>query len=178
MTEKSGARARRWRDWRPHRPERWQDWHLKPDPLGYPRHGLVVFLLGLTILSGFRLLIGEPAADSVESTLPGWLVAIWALMISLGAGASLSGIYWQGDIRTGLVTKRFGYVCLAVASFIYALIVSGKFGAGGMLFGGILFGFAGACAHTAWRVNKRILHIVEESKAQAEQAGTTEAEGP
>jgi hypothetical protein len=113
--------------------------HLKPDPIGHPRHGLVVYLLFLCVLSGVTLLIGEPAAGSLESAL-------------------------DREIVAGLVTKRLGYAGLTFASTIYALVIIATFQREATLVGGILLGFAYACAHTWYRINQRIHEILDGSR--------------
>jgi hypothetical protein len=138
-------------------------WHLKPDPIGYPRHGLVVYLLCLCILSGTTLLIGEPAAGSLEEALDPSVVIAWAVLLTFGAGASLTGMFWPGDVRTGLVVKRLGYAALTFAPMIYALVLFGTFQRGATLVGGILLGFAYACFHTWRRINTRIAEIRAQS---------------
>jgi hypothetical protein len=137
--------------------------HLKPDPIGHPRHGLVVYLLFLCVLSGVTLLIGEPAAGSLESALDREIVAAWAVLLTLGGAVALTGMYWPGDIRTGLVTKRLGYAGLTFASTIYALVIIATFQREATLVGGILLGFAYACAHTWYRINQRIHQILAKS---------------
>jgi hypothetical membrane protein len=138
-------------------------WHIKPDPLGYPRHGLVVYLLALCVLSGVTLLFGRPAAGSLEAALDRQIVVGWALLLTLGAVFALVGIFWPGDVRTGLVTKRLGYAGLTFAATIYALVIIGTFRGEAMLIGGILLGFAYACFHTWRRINQRINEILEQS---------------
>jgi hypothetical protein len=142
--------------------ERWRVWHLRPDPLGFPRHGLVVFMLALCVTSGLATVVGEPAANSIEATLPEATTLVWGGMLLVGGLGALVGMFWQGDPRTGLVAKRFGYTSLCLASLIYAPILLVSAGIpGGALAGGTVLGFALACAHTAWRVDRRIAAILE-----------------
>lgn len=135
--------------------------HLKPDPLGYPRHGLVVFLLCLVAVSGISVFTTTPAAGSMEEGLPQFVQLAWGAMLFAGGVAALVGMFWQGDVRTGLVAKRFGYVALAVAAVPYSVVILGTYGFGGLLSAGIILGFAGACAHTARRVEKRVQEILK-----------------
>lgn len=137
--------------------------HLKPDPLGYPRHGLVVYLLLLCTLSGIRLLFGAPAAGSIEEALDRQVVIGWATLLTLGAGCALAGMFWPGDVRTGLLVKRLGYAALTFAATIYALVIFATFAREALLIGGILLGFAYACFHTWRRVNQRIREILDRS---------------
>lgn len=136
---------------------------LKPDPLGYPRHGLVVYLLLLCVLSGVTLLLGEPAAGSLEAALNHQVILGWAVLLTLGAGAALAGMFWPGDVRTGLLVKRLGYTALTFAATIYALVIFATFQREAFLIGGILLGFAYACFHTWRRVNHRIREILDKS---------------
>lgn len=140
--------------------------HLKPDPLGYPRHGLVVFLLCLVAVSGISVFTTTPAAGSMEEGLPSFVQLVWGAMLFAGGVAALLGMFWQGDVRTGLVAKRFGYVALAVAAVPYSVVILGTYGFGGLLSAGIILGFAGACAHTARRVEKRIQEILKKKQAE------------
>ncbi len=142
--------------------KRWIRVRLRPDPLGYPRHGLVVFLLCLTALSGLITVAGEPAAGSMEASMPPYVVLVWGSMLMIGGTTALAGMFWQGDIRTGLVSKRFGYLALTVAAVPYSVVILGTYGWGGLFSSGIIFGFAGACGHTAWRVEQRIQAILAE----------------
>lgn len=136
---------------------------IKPDPLGYPRHGLVVYLLCLCVLSGVTLLLGEPAAGTLEAALDRQIVLGWASLLTLGAGSALAGMFWPGDVRTGLLVKRLGYVALTFAATIYALVIISTFQREALLIGGILLGFAYACFHTWRRVNQRIREILDKS---------------
>lgn len=136
---------------------------LKPDPLGYPRHGLVVYLLTLCVLSGVRLLFGAPAAGTLEAALDRQVVIGWAALLTLGATCALAGMFWPADIRTGLLIKRLGYVALTFAATIYALVIIATFQREALLIGGILLGFAYACFHTWRRVNQRIREILDKS---------------
>ena len=136
---------------------------LKPDPLGFPRHGLVVYLLFLCVLSGVRLLLGAPAAGSLEEALDHQIVFGWAALLTIGSGCALGGMYWPGDVRTGLLVKRLGYTALTFAATIYAIVIIGTFGREAFLIGGILLGFAYACFHTWRRINQRIREILDQS---------------
>lgn len=129
---------------------------FKPDPLGVPRHALVVYLLGLCIISGLSNLLGEPTAGSVESTLRPEVQVTWSVILVLGGGASLVGMYWQGDPRTGLLMKRFGYMSLAIAAAAYAGVLILLVGDQARFIGGIVIGFAFACMYATWVVNKAI----------------------
>jgi hypothetical protein len=87
--------------------------HLKPDPLGVPRHPLAVYLLALAAFSGASQAIGVIVAAPPQIALPPAVNFAWATMLFLGGLSSLSGMYWQGSVPTGLTLKRIGMAMLA-----------------------------------------------------------------
>lgn len=129
---------------------------MKPDPLGTPRHPLVVYLLGLGALSGATDLLGQPTAGSIESELDPAARIGWALFLLLGCLATLAGMYWQGDQRTGLLLKRWGYLALTVAGTVYAVVLLGRFGVSALLLGMIILGFAVSCGVMVRRLSRLI----------------------
>ena len=88
-------------------------WHIKPDPLGYPRHGLVVYLLALCVLSGVTLLFGRPAAGSLEAALDPQIVVGWAFLLTLGATFALVviGTFRGEAMLIGGILLGFAYAC-------------------------------------------------------------------
>ena len=127
---------------------------LKPDPLGYPRHPLLVYFICFCIVAGLILLLRHPDPNSAEARLDPRLVFAWGSLVLLGSTASLVGMFWQGDERTGLVTKWWGYRVLTVASALYTLVLAGP---GHDLFSATLTGtFSLACWLAARQVAKRI----------------------
>lgn len=130
--------------------------HMKPDPMGTPRHPLVVYLLCLAAISGLRLLFGLPAADSVEAELGASTRMTWAIMLTAGSTVTLMGMFWPGDPRDGLLLKRWGYLALSIASGVYGLVLFARFGMGSLLLGATLLGFAGACGIMVRRINRAV----------------------
>ena len=134
---------------------------LKPDPLGDPRNPLAIYLLCLCLLSGTLILAGFDASKSIEDSLPQFLVYVWGGTLVFGSVFALTGAYWQGDPRTGLVLKRIGYLTLAVAGLIYSLVLWWSFGLAATFPGGIVLGFSAASGIQYRRVNNRIKRIIE-----------------
>jgi len=138
--------------------------HLKPDPLGVPRHPLAVFLLLLAVTSGLSQLLGIIVAKTPNTVLPTPIDASWAALLFFGAGCSLFGMFWQGDdIRTGLTLKRVGMFMLGSAALIYAVLLVAVFQVGGLLNAGIILGFGAACFLHYRTIVKRINVIIEAS---------------
>ena len=134
---------------------------MKADPLGDPRNPLAVYLLCLCLLSGSMILSGQDASKSIEDSLPKVLVYVWGGTLVFGALCALIGMYWQGDPRTGLVTKRIGYMTLAVAGAIYSIVLWWSFGLAATFPAGIVLGFSAASGIQYRRVNRRIKKIIE-----------------
>jgi hypothetical protein len=123
-----------------------------------------VYLLGLAFLSGLGLLVGGvQSSGSVESELPVYLARTWGFMLTFGAGASLAGMFWQGDRRTGLLVKRVGLLALSIAAYVYAAVVVTAAGMRGAFVAGVIIGFGVACSVQFARINRRIHQIIQAS---------------
>jgi len=134
---------------------------LKPDPLGLPRNPLAVFLLILAFFSGLLQALGISSAKSIEQALPHYIGVVWGLMLVLGSGHTLLGMYWPGLVSTGLLLKRVGMFTLTIASFFYAAVILVAFGIQGFLTAGIILGFGCACAVQFKRLNDRVKAIID-----------------
>lgn len=135
---------------------------LKPDPLGLPRNPLAVYLLCVAFVSGLSSALGFGTSRSIDD-LPHSVSLTWGTVLALGSAAALTGMFWQGDPRTGLVVKRFGYIALTFASLIYATVLVATFLPGAFMVAFFVYGFAAACAYRALVVNRAIRLIIEES---------------
>jgi hypothetical protein len=138
-------------------------YHLKPDPLGQPRNPLAIYLLLLAFFSGLTAMAGV-APPSIESELPPSVGFAWALMLTMGAGAMLAGVYWPGTIQTGLSLKKIGSFALSVAAMIYAVVLLVAFGFAAFFNAGIILGFGVACYLHYRTVSKRVQEIVQASR--------------
>lgn len=138
--------------------------HLKPDPMGEPRNPLAIYLLGLAVLSGFITAFGPSASDAVGRAVSESMQRLWGVLLVLGPGATLVGIYWQGQIRDGLLIKRWGMLATALAAAMFSGVVLGTLGVGGILTGGIIAGFGVACVWQWRRIEKRVRAIKELSE--------------
>jgi hypothetical protein len=129
---------------------------MKADPLGVPRHPLVVYLLALAVISGLGILLGGRTAGSIQDELDPLARYTWAIMLTLGSTTTLAGMFWPADQRTGLLLKRWGYLALSIASFVYAIVVMTTIGSGATLFSGTLVGFGIACGLMVRRINRLV----------------------
>lgn len=137
---------------------------MKADPLGEPRNPLAIYLLGLTFLSGLGTTFGVPSSGSIEAELPVYLARAWGVMLTFGSLSTLCGIFWQGDVRTGLVLKRVGMFSLMVAAFVYGTVLIVAGGLQAAYVAGIIYGFGAACAMQFRKINRRIRAIIQETR--------------
>lgn len=137
---------------------------LKPDPLGVPRDALAIYLLTVAALSGASNLLGLTTAGSIESELHPLARLAWGGMLLMGSIGVLSGMFWQGDQRTGLVVKRFGFASLFFASIIYTAVLLTSYRNEAAMVGGWVLGFAVACGYRWRQVERAINQIVEKSR--------------
>lgn len=137
---------------------------MKADPLGEPRNPLAIYLLTLTLISGVGTAVGVPTSGSIEAELPLHLARAWGLMLFGGSSACLLGIFWLGDVRTGLLLKRVGMLTLTVAALVYGTVLLFAAQMDAALIAGIIYGFGVATAIQFVKVNRRIRKIIEASQ--------------
>lgn len=139
---------------------------LKPDPLGVPRSPLAVYLLVLASISGLGLVVGASTAALVETSVPVEVSFTWGLILFLGSLLTLIGMYWQGDIRTGLVLKRLGMFSVGVAAILYGALTAFVLGSPALFSAGTTIGFGVACFAQFHIINKAIHSIITITKSE------------
>lgn len=130
--------------------------------MGQERNPFQVYILGLCVMTGITALTPTPTSSSVARVLDPPHLHIWGGMLAFGAVLSLLGMFWWGDARNGLVTKRLGLITLFIPCITYGiaiLVVQGF--PGGLTIALSLVGFAAACAIQARRVHRRIKTIIK-----------------
>ena len=137
---------------------------MKADPLGEPRNPLAIYLLVLTLMSGIITTFGGTTSGTVEAELPTYLAHIWGLMLTFGASCSLLGIFWQGDVRSGLLLKRVGMLTLTVGAFVYGTVLLFAAHLAAAYIAGLVYGFGLACALQFAKINRRIHAIIRASR--------------
>lgn len=134
---------------------------IKEDPLGVPRNPLAVYLLIICFVSGLGMATGNTTARAVEEGVDPLIGFLWGLILLLGSGVTLVGMYWPWDVRPGLLLKRTGMFCTGVAAIIYGCIVALTMGTEGLLAGGTIVGFGVACFTQFAIINRRIHSIID-----------------
>jgi hypothetical protein len=134
---------------------------MKADPMGERRNAFHVFLFGVAALNGFMLALGIPTSSAIDAQLQSFGLRVYGVILLLGAGLVLLGMYWPKEARDGLLIKRVGYVALSVVTFIYSAAVAiTQPGPGGFLAGSITFVFSCICLYTVHRINKRVNAVI------------------
>lgn len=140
--------------------------HLKPDPMGVPRNAFHVFLFLVAFANGIAIAFGQPTSTTLNSQLDQYFLRVYGLLLSVSTLAVLGGMYWPGDIRTGLLWKRTGYVGLTfvTAIFAIALIANSERTTDIILVSSITMGFAGICASWVVKINRRVKMFIPEAR--------------
>ena len=130
---------------------------MKPDPMGEDRNSFQVFLLILAAWGSLTVIApGDAASGSIEKVLAEPYETLWGITLLTGSVATLAGMYWQGDARTGLVMKHAGLWILTWPIVVFALVVWIISGWGGTIIGMTLLAFAFTAAWQGHRVGRRV----------------------
>lgn len=109
------------------------------------RDPMEMMLLGLCLLAGLGALLGNDAPNSVEETMPGWLVVCWNIALIAAGAVGVVGNLWPGDLGTGLLVRAAGLLVAFGPAGAYALAALSFAGPVALFPAGIVAAFAGAC---------------------------------
>jgi hypothetical protein len=104
-----------------------------------------LMLLGLCLLSGLSALLGNDPPNSVEQTMPGWLVVVWNAALIAAGTVGVVGNLWPGDIGTGLLVRVGGLLIAFGPAAAYAIAALSFAGPAALFPAGLVAAFAGAC---------------------------------
>lgn len=140
------------------------------DLVALDRHPLVVFLLGLCVISGIaNLVTPNPAAPHV----PLWINRAWYLLLIGGGLTALVGVFWR-DVVTGILVVRAGLLFVGAGAYAYAVVVGhhglNRYGEThqervAALLGAVVILGLGVAAH--WRVVQATLHVRAEIRRKS-----------
>jgi len=120
----------------------------------YPADPRAVFILMTCVISGIPLLLGRSTPGSINSQLDRPQVITWGLLLVLGAGTTLIGMFRQ--TVNGVVLEQIGSVSVGGACWIYAGAIAAQVGLAGAVPGLLIFGFGFACF---WRWGQLQTHL-------------------
>lgn len=144
----------------------------RPEPSS--AHPIVVFTMGLCLLSGVTISAGEARPGSIEATLPPIGVLLWGLCLVLGASLILGGLLLQkanGRLLLGVLFEFVGMASMGVAAILYAAAVLAVVGTDGIFPISITTGFGVSCLYrgaTLYRGIRRAERAAKERRVSAD----------
>jgi hypothetical protein len=121
------------------------------DPFRAGRHPFQRYLLALAVVGSLPILLGKPTAGSIEALLPPAIVLGWGLLLLVGCGIALVGVFWPlrepitpKSFVTALFLERLGLALVWPTALVYAAIIVILTGVSGLLAAAIVAGFGWA----------------------------------
>lgn len=99
-----------------------------------------VYMATLCVIVGVPLILNGAAPETIEETLPPFLVHLWGLELGAGATLTLFGLGAENDRL-----ERGGLLLLAAASLSYGLILLAFTWPNGRVAAALIIGFGLAC---------------------------------
>lgn len=109
------------------------------------RDPMELMLLGLCLVAGLSALFGNEAPNSVEQTMPGWLVVVWNTALAVSGAVGVVGNMWPGELGTGLLVRVAGLLIASGPAAAYGIAALTFAGAVALFPAGIVLAFAIAC---------------------------------
>jgi hypothetical protein len=139
------------------------------------RHPLVIFFLGLILVSSFSIAFGAPAPGSVEEALPRIGVYLWAASLFVGAALILWGLALQPKLGktsvTGATLEEVGMAMLAAAGILYAVAAFVAVGWSGLIPARSVFGLSLACGYRGRKIHKQIRAYLDRKAMETNRDG-------
>jgi hypothetical protein len=109
------------------------------------RDPMELMLLGLCLLAGLSSLLGNDPPNSVEQTMPGWLVVCWNVALTAAGLVGVVGNGWPGQFGTGLLLRIAGLLIASGPAAAYGVAALSFAGAVALFPAGLVLAFAVAC---------------------------------
>lgn len=109
----------------------------------YPADPRAVFILALSVFSGFAALALKEAPDSLNALLPAWAVVGWGSLLTLGSAITLYGMARQ--TVNGIILEQIGCVTVASTTIFYSGIVFWTLGLSAVQSVGIILAWGLSC---------------------------------
>jgi len=146
------------------------------------RHPVVLFFLGLLVVSSGTIAFGAPAPGSVNEQLPKWGVYLWAAALFFGAISILWGLKMQPLIGkssvTGALLEEVGMAMLAAAGILYAVAAFATVGWSGVIPAGLVLGLSLACGYRAWKIREQVKAYLDRKAREARGNGEQQLGNP
>lgn len=144
----------------------------RPEPSS--KHPIVVFTMGLCLVSGLAITGGNSEPSSIEATLPPLGVWLWGVCLVFGASLILGGLLLQAAdqrLLLGVLFEFVGMAAMGVAAILYAAAVIVVVGSDALFPVSITLGFGVSCLYrtgTLYRGLKRAERKVKERRVSAD----------
>lgn len=130
----------------------------------YPADPRAVFILALSVFSGFTTILVEAGPQTLESLMPRWGVVVWGVCLGLGSLLALVGL--ARDTDWGIVTEQVGCVMVGVATIFYSILGLYVLGPQASSVISIVLGWGLACILRWYQLQLLIHDTVEERQTQ------------
>jgi hypothetical protein len=121
----------------------------------YPADPRAVFILALSVLSGFTAFALKAGPGTLEALLPRWGVILWGVILVLGSATTLVGMAFQS--LNGIITEQIGSIMVGASTLFYSALLINFVGGDAIQNVGIIAGWGIACVIRWWQL-QRLLH--------------------
>lgn len=137
---------------------------LKP-AARYPADPRAVFILALSVFSGFTAVLLDRAPDSLNSLMPSWAVIAWGILLASGSAVTLLGMALQSI--NGIIIEQVGSVMVAATTIFYATIGFWQIGLDALQGIGIILAWGLSCALRWFQLQALINDAVGRARKRA-----------
>lgn len=120
----------------------------------YPADPRVIFILVLSVFSGFTALALEAGPQSLEALLPRWGVLLWGVLLLMGSLVTLVGLLVNSI--NGIVAEQIGSVMISATTIFYSALAMKFVGVDALQVVGPILGWGLACAFRWFQLQKLI----------------------
>ena len=131
----------------------------------YPADPRAVFILALSVFSGITALALKSAPESLEAVMPGWAVAAWGVLLSVGSAITLYGMFRQ--TVNGILIEQVGCIIVASTTVFYSGVAFHELGAEAIQVVGIILAWGISCVIRWGQLQVLIVDGVQRAKKRA-----------
>lgn len=135
-------------------------------------------LLIVCLVQGASVVLGFAQPNSIQESLGPILRFVWALLLFVGGGAAVIGLWWPWDPIDGVLIKRVGLLAAAGGTLAYGLALA-FLGPVGFIAAAYNIGFAVVCLIRSYQVSLAVavyrshLATIRDAQAAPEEGGPT-----